>query len=130
MLQTVNDTKMLDEKWYSLGRKSVQVVLPAASTLYFTLGNIWGFPAIEQVVGTLAAVATFIGVCLGLSTRQYNASGAAYDGAIEVFEAQDGKKTFSLNLDGDPEEIVNKDSVTFKVPPVLQTPVGPQPPNQ
>lgn len=48
------------------------ILLPAAATLYFTLSQIWGFPYGEQVVGTLAAISTFIGVCIGISTINYN----------------------------------------------------------
>ncbi|MBQ2396430.1 MAG: phage holin [Bacteroidales bacterium] len=47
-------------------------VLPAIGTLYFALAGIWGFPYGEEVVGTIAAVDTFLGVILGISTAQYN----------------------------------------------------------
>ena len=47
-------------------------LLPAAGTLYFTLAGIWGLPYGEQVVGTITAVDTFLGVILGISTSQYN----------------------------------------------------------
>ena len=50
----------------------VQIVLPACGTLYFALAGIWGLPYGEQVVGTIAAVATFLGVVLKISTVQYN----------------------------------------------------------
>lgn len=53
-------------KWITL------ILLPASGTLYFTLGNIWGFPYSEQVVGTLSAVAAFLGILLGISTYNYN----------------------------------------------------------
>lgn len=46
-------------------------LLPALGTLYFALAGIWGFPYGEQVVGTITAVDTFLGVLLGLSTAQY-----------------------------------------------------------
>ena len=48
-----------------------QIVIPAIATLYFTLSGIWGFPYGEQVVGTLTAIDTCLGVCLGISTFQY-----------------------------------------------------------
>lgn len=47
-------------------------LLPAAGTLYFALAGIWGLPYGEQVVGTITAVDTFLGVILGISTSQYN----------------------------------------------------------
>lgn len=48
-----------------------QVVLPAAGTLYATLAGIWGLPYAEQIVGTIVAVDTFLGVVLKISTHQY-----------------------------------------------------------
>ena len=47
-------------------------LLPALGTLYFALAGIWNFPCGEQVVGTITAVDTFLGVILGISTSQYN----------------------------------------------------------
>ena len=49
-----------------------QIVLPAIGTLYFALAGIWGFPYGEQIVGTITAVDTFLGVILGISTIDYN----------------------------------------------------------
>lgn len=57
---------------YDLLKWIAQYLLPAAGTLYFALAGIWGFPFGEQVVGTIAAVDTFLGVVLGISTAQYN----------------------------------------------------------
>lgn len=51
-----------------------QVVLPAAGTLYAALAGIWGLPYAEQIVGTIVAVDTFLGVVLKISTYQYNKS--------------------------------------------------------
>ena len=48
------------------------VLLPALGTLYFALAGIWGFPYGEQIVGTITAIDTFLGVILGISTVQYN----------------------------------------------------------
>ena len=48
-----------------------QVVLPALGTLYFTLAGIWGFPYGEQIVGTVVAVDTFLGVVLHIDTQNY-----------------------------------------------------------
>lgn len=61
-------------KTYDLLKWVAQYLLPAAGTLYFALAGIWGFPYGEQVVGTITAVDTFLGVILGISTIQYNKS--------------------------------------------------------
>jgi hypothetical protein len=93
----------------------VQIVLPALSTLYFTLGAVWGLPGVEQVIGTLAALATFFGVMLGLSNKTYNASEAKYVGVINVQENDVGKTVYSLDLNGAPEELLQKKEVIFKI---------------
>lgn len=48
-----------------------QYFLPALGTLYFALADVWGLPYGEQIVGTITAVDTFLGVLLGISTAQY-----------------------------------------------------------
>lgn len=62
----------LNNKVYDILKWIAQYLLPALGTLYFALAGIWGLPYGEQVVGTITAVDTFIGVILGLSTMQYN----------------------------------------------------------
>ena len=62
----------LSNKTYDMLKAIAQIVLPAAGTLYFALAGIWGLPYAEQVVGTVAAVDTFLGVLLGISSAQYN----------------------------------------------------------
>lgn len=47
------------------------IILPAAGTLYAALAGIWGLGYAEQVVGTIAAVDTFLGAVLGISSAQY-----------------------------------------------------------
>lgn len=52
-------------KWIAL------ILLPALGTLYFALAGIWGFPYAEQIVGTITAIDTFLGVLLGISNNSY-----------------------------------------------------------
>lgn len=115
----VNETEvkgvMLSEAVYDRMKFVALVLLPALQTLYFTLGAIWDLPSVEQVIGTLASVDTFLGVILGLSTKSYNSSDAKYDGKIVLKELEDGKKLYSLELDGDPQDLDQKKEVTFKI---------------
>lgn len=108
---------LLSSSVYDSLKKVVQIVLPAVASLYFTLAQIWGLPAAEQVVGTLAIVATFCGVLLGLSSWSYHAVEAKTDGQIVIMTDESGKKIYSLELDGDPNDIDQKDKVAFKVKP-------------
>ena len=104
---------MITGKLYNILKFLALVVLPAVGTLYFTLAAIWGLPAAEQVVGTIVAMDTFLGVILQISSTSYNSSTA--QGTLNIHETQDGK-TFDLQLDGDPEyELEGKDRVIFKV---------------
>lgn len=63
---------MMSNKTYDILKYIAQVVIPAVGTLYFALAGIWGFPYGEQIVGTLTAIDTFLGVLLRISTVQYN----------------------------------------------------------
>lgn len=56
---------------YDILKFICQIILPATATLYFALAGIWGFPYGEQIVGTITAIDTFLGVCLGISSIQY-----------------------------------------------------------
>ena len=61
----------ISNKAYDALKWVAQYFLPALGTLYFTLSSIWSLPYGEQVVGTVAALDTFLGVLLGLSSSQY-----------------------------------------------------------
>lgn len=93
------------------------VVLPAISTLYVTLGALWDLDYVTQVVGTISAVDTFLGIMLGISSKTYNASDMKYDGRMVGIAKEDGGITYSLELDEHPENIANMKSFHFKVVP-------------
>jgi hypothetical protein len=52
-------------KWIAL------YLLPGIGTLYFALSGIWNLPYGEQVVGTITAIDTFIGLLIGISSSSY-----------------------------------------------------------
>lgn len=62
----------LSNKVYDILKWVAMYLLPALGTLYFALAGIWGFPYGEQIVGTITAIDTFLGVILGISTARYN----------------------------------------------------------
>lgn len=62
----------MSNKTYDTLKWIAQFFLPALGTLYFALAGIWGLPYGEQVVGTITAIDTFIGVTLGISSASYN----------------------------------------------------------
>lgn len=62
---------MLSNKIYDILKWIAQIFLPALGTLYFALAGIWGFPYGEEIIGTITAVDVFLGVILGISSKQY-----------------------------------------------------------
>ena len=63
---------MMSNKVYNILKWIAMYLLPALGTLYFALSGIWGLPYGEQIVGTITAIDTFLGVILGISIAQYN----------------------------------------------------------
>ena len=61
----------MSDKVYDILKWIALYLLPALGTLYFALAGIWNFPCGEQVVGTITAVDTFLGVILGISSAKY-----------------------------------------------------------
>lgn len=66
----------LSNKVYDILKWIAMYLLPSIGTLYFALSGIWGLPYGEQIVGTITAIDTFLGVILGISTANYNKSNA------------------------------------------------------
>ena len=62
----------MSNKVYDALKWIAMYLLPALGTLYFALASIWGLPYGEQIVGTITAIDTFLGVALGISTVQYS----------------------------------------------------------
>lgn len=108
---------LLGDRAYEALRVFVQIILPGAGTLYGTLGATWGWPATEQVVSSIAAVALFVGGMIVVSRKSYNKSDAKYDGIIDVQEDEDGVKQASLILKNyeNPAEVVQQKEVLFRV---------------
>src|SRR4051812_17421799 len=102
----------LTAKTYDVLKSLALVWLPVFGTLYFALARVWGLPAAQEVVNTIIAVDTFLGVTLYVSTTKYNSKRV---GDIKVQELEDGAKTYSLNLEGQPEEIEKVDEARFTV---------------
>lgn len=61
----------MSNRTFDILKKIAMYWLPALGTLYFALAGIWGLPYGEQIVGTITAIDTFLGVILGISTTQY-----------------------------------------------------------
>lgn len=109
---------MITGKPYDVIKAIAQIYLPALGTLYFALAGIWGLPSAQEVVGTVLAVDTFLGVVLGISSVNYDKSDEKYDGKLMVYPNADGSGgVVEVNLQGqNPEKLVNeKNEVVLKV---------------
>ena len=67
----------MSNKMYDTLKWVAQYLLPAISALYAGLAQIWNLPYGVEIAGTVAAIDTFLGVMLGISTAQYNKTQAA-----------------------------------------------------
>lgn len=99
---------------YDRLKKTAQLVLPGLGTLYFTLSQIWGFPYGEEVVGSIAAVNTFIGGLVVVASNKYQARHSAADGAL-VLERVNGVLKYTMELERDPSELVGQDEFRLKI---------------
>lgn len=61
----------MSEKAYDILKYIQRIVLPACAALYAALAKIWGFPYAEAIVGTIAAVDTFMGAMLQMEYRKW-----------------------------------------------------------
>lgn len=104
----------MTDKTYNSLKQVAQIWLPAIGSLYFGLAEIWHLPMAPEVVGTITLLDTFLGVVLGISSKVYNASDAKYAGAMDVRQ-EEGRKKFTFTLDTDPEDLVDRQDVTFRV---------------
>lgn len=106
---------LLSDSTYTRLKKTATIVLPALAALYIALAQIWHFPKVEEVAGSIAALNTFLGVLIQISKKSYYASGLQYAGVINVMDDGD-KKTYQLVTHGDPEELLDSASeATFQV---------------
>ena len=92
--------------------KAIALVwLPAVGTLYFVLSGIWGLPDAEQVVGTISAVDTFLGVVLHISTKSYTPPN---DGHLVIDKSNPGKNTYTLEINTPVAEIEKKGQMVLQ----------------
>lgn len=72
IIKTLSTSWIMSNQLYDLTKLFVQVILPAAATLYLALGNLWGWVLVEPVVATIMLVDTFLGMLLDFNKNQFN----------------------------------------------------------
>lgn len=106
---------ILNDKLYNVLKWLVLVAIPATSAAYFGLAPYWGWALVEQVCGTLAILATFLGTLIGISNASYYKSDSSNSGVLNVKEDEEEGTGLYLDLKQDPASLVGKKHVTFKV---------------
>jgi len=113
-------TPLLSGATYDTFLRATLYVLPGIGAFYFALAQIWGFPAATQVLGTIAALETLLGVIIGISKKSYKESDAPYDGAV-IVDTTGGTEKWSFEPGIPLSELPRMDSVTLKVLNVDET---------
>lgn len=85
---TNNTGFTMSSKWYDFLKWVALVLLPGLAALYFALGQIWNLPASEQVVGTITAIDTFLGLLINKTSKNNAVNNVA--GELIVKQDYDG----------------------------------------
>lgn len=104
----------LKDNTYNTLKWIAQYALPGVGTLYFALSGIWGLPYGEQIVGTITAIDTFLGVLLGISATSYSKS---YDGQMFIHsDKNDGEGAYigQLSLNSELKNLREKNTITLQ----------------
>lgn len=73
----------MSNRVYDILKWICMVLLPALSTLYAAIASVWGLGYSPEITGTIAALTTFLGVVLGISSNAY---AGRTDGTLYVDE--------------------------------------------
>lgn len=101
----------ISNTWYDRLKDLVQVVLPGAAAAYLGLDALWDLPKENEVAGTVAVVATFLGLFL---KRQ----AASYEGAGDLVihkDVKDGEIYQSVDWNDHPGTLKDGQNVTLNV---------------
>ena len=115
-----DDTKktsklVMNDKTYDVLNNIVKLALPALATFYAALAGLWNLPYALEVVGTITAIATLLGVFLVIAKAAYTGQPIDYDGVLTVNDTDPEKDVMHLNIDRTLSELGDKDQVTLKV---------------
>lgn len=101
----------LSNSMYDKGKMLVQVVLPGLAAAYLGLDALWDLPKENEVAGTIAVIATFLGLFL---SRQ----SAIYAGAGDLVlhrDVKDGEVYQSVDWNDHPGALKDGQNVTLNV---------------
>ena len=100
-------------------RVLVHIWLPAIATLYFVGSLIWDLPGTESLLGMLAIATLFFGCILNLGEKTYYSYDGNFDGRVVIRLKEDGTKSYMLELKTPPEDMDEREYLTFSVGTVI-----------
>ena len=105
----------LNDVSYDTIKDTITIGLPAVGVFYSTLALIWGWGYSEQVVGTIAAVVTVLGVILKINSNRYNKQPTDYAGELIVNDPDPAEQAFRFELNTAPAALADKGEITLRV---------------
>lgn len=108
----------LTNKAYDVIKWIVTIVLPASAALYLGISGaleangLGGLPYPEAVSSVIAAVTTFLGAIMHISTASYEG-----EGTLDVDMSAEDSDKYRLNLNVDPEKLATKKQFVLTVNP-------------
>lgn len=117
-------TPTLTNRGYDRIKFFALVLLPGLGALYFGLGQIWGFPKMEEVVGSITVIDTFLGLLIRNQNQKYYRDAQNFDGEV-IVEPDDGGSKATVSWNEHPIDLVDdpgKHSLELKVVRVDEQP--------
>ena len=106
----------MTNKVYNGMKQASQIWIPLVAALYFGLGNIWGFPKVEEVIGSITVIDVALGTAVAALAHQYKKLGKGYGGELNVIETEEtGIVAMQLDVSQSEEDIADREEVLFKV---------------
>lgn len=91
-----------------------RLIFPGSGAIYYGFSKLYTLPNESQVIGILIVLCAISGIILQLVGRKYDGI-VVFQGELVISENREGKKTFSLELSRNPDEIARMEAITFKV---------------
>lgn len=118
VIEGQNSGLVLSDTVYDNLRRIVEKLLPALGAFYALMAGFWGWPHPVEVVGSIAGLATLLGVALTLARVGYvppvEIKDPQYDGEV-VPGVIDGQGAVRLELkDASVQNLLNKQSLLIK----------------
>lgn len=118
VIEGQNSGLVLSDSAYDNLRRVVEKLLPALGAFYALMAGFWDWPHPVEVVGSIAGLATLLGVALTLARKGYASpimiGDAHYDGQV-VNDIIAGQAALRIELNEDStQNLLNKQNLLIK----------------